>query len=1055
MATAVVAPQPAHVMQPFTRPIRFVANDGQPHAKRRRISAACKTCRKRKTRCSGEKPICETCRQNGHSCLGYSDPTNSTLVSSTHQTQRQQNRPRSESTPTAVATPTDKPLKEPLFSPTPSSPHDRLGRPSVQQPLPSEHELRGTESRAKSQKRKSTDYHDAAGRGFEYDMDNGKADGSGGELTDEGPSPDLRYPSPPSQRLAHRMPYFRYFGPTAIVPGYKQMVVEVHDRNNVPRHSSLSMSANSSVTSPASTFGTLGNPNSTPTVSSGTNSVPMEDIPFYDPSDPAPNNPLIAHLVETFFSHLGCNFPFLRREVFTKDVEEKRVEGILVDAVCAVAARFSNNLLLQSLVRNGERVPPSEYGTAFAIRAKSQVVDTFACPNLASVQACILLAYVEFGSNRDSGLWMFLGIAIRMAQDLGLQKLEGTRGDAEGGNGARRSMGRYDDGVAEKHKEYVDDENVREAKARERERTDTFWAVFFLDRVISSGTGRPVTIRDKEIEIDFPPIQEVDPDHGYPPPFPALIRIIQLYGRITDLLNSIKDVHTVTPDTLRSLSGMEADLTKIYQRLSPKLHFGVANFQHYASTNQGAVFLLLHFWFHTLIVLLHRPTLLIAFEGSIQQLFSNSRELSMSSAKTIADILAFAELLDSKAVNGNPFTSQPIYIAACAFLQESAAHSSSNPTSRSSSPPPSGSLPGMISSFGSKVIEDGTLIQKLSTKHALLAQAAHQNYQRCYKALKAMETYWEGVKYILTVMDQKAKGIVDPLLYTVEEMESVEVHKWGAGVWNRFRGGLAPGVDRANRAVHENLIKLEGGLPQSGLMPPGGQLGLGANRTPERVPSPLMSGILGNPGQAIGWSLTGTTNSPNSSLAFMFPASGEGGVYTIQHQQYNGNASSPHANHQSEIQQAQDPRSGLMTSGMHPPLPHGFVGATSASTASLAASPQSKYSVGASSPAASDAEMLLGLSVEQQRQQQKSAGVHHSPMDGLIIGGEIYNNDEAGSSMGAYNAYNIMIESEDINMNSMGANQLFPLLEFVPYDPYQYGPEAGDGLVNDHHHQHR
>ena len=739
-------------------------------------------------------------------------------------------------------------------------------------------------------------------------------------------------PSPPSQRLAHRMPYFRYFGPTAIVPGYKQMVVEVHDRNNIPRHSSLSISANSSVTSPASTFGSLGNPNSTPTVSSGTNSVPMEDIPFYDPGDPAPNSPLIAHLVETFFSHLGCNFPFLRREVFTKDVEEKRVEGILVDAVCAVAARFSNNSLLQSLVRNGEKVPSSEYGTAFAIRAKSQVVDTFACPNLASVQACILLAYVEFGSNRDSGLWMFLGIAIRMAQDLGLQKLEGTRGDAEAGIEVRRvrgggsrsaeqspragtsagndhrvkieSVGRYDDRAPENHENYVDDENVRETKARERERTDTFWAVFFLDRVISSGTGRPVTIRDKEIEVDFPPIEEVDLEHGYPPPFPALIRIIQLYGRITDLLNSIKDVHTVTPDTLRSLSGLEADLTKIYQRLSPKLHFGVANFQHYASTNQGAVFLLLHFWFHTLIVLLHRPTLLIAFEGSIQQLFPNSRELSMSSAKTIADILAFAELLDSKAVNGNPFTSQPIYIAACAFLQESAAHSSSNPTSRSSSPPPSGSLPsfnaltlgsmasesssstsrpptagrgspvssngttvgpgndsiaggettgtsgrGMISGFGSKIMEEGTLVQKLSAKHTLLAQAAHQNYQKCYKALKAMETYWEGVRYILTVMDQKAKGIVDPLLYTVEEMESVEVHRWGAGVWNRFRGDLAPGVERVNGAVREKAVKLEGGVPQSSLTPPGGQLGPGVNRIPERIPSPLMNGIHGNPSQ--------------------------------------------------------------------------------------------------------------------------------------------------------------------------------------------------------------
>jgi hypothetical protein len=95
---------------------------------------------------------------------------------------------------------------------------------------------------------------------------------------------------------------------------------------------------------------------------------------------------------------------------------------------------------------------------------------------------------------------------------------------------------------------------------------------------------------------------------------------------------------------------LATDLTKIYQRLPPKLHFDVSNFQQYASINQGAVFLLLHFWFHALIVLLHRPTLLIAFEGRIQQLFPNSRELSMSLAKTIADILAFAELVDSKAV---------------------------------------------------------------------------------------------------------------------------------------------------------------------------------------------------------------------------------------------------------------------------------------------------------------------------------------------------------------------------------------------------------------------
>jgi len=115
-------------------------------------------------------------------------------VPSAHQTQRQQSRARSESTPTVATTPTDKLPKEPLFSPTPS-PHDHPRRPSLQQPLPSEqHELRTTESRAMSQKRKSTDCHDAAGRGYEYDMDSsGRADGgNGSELMDEGPSPVFR-----------------------------------------------------------------------------------------------------------------------------------------------------------------------------------------------------------------------------------------------------------------------------------------------------------------------------------------------------------------------------------------------------------------------------------------------------------------------------------------------------------------------------------------------------------------------------------------------------------------------------------------------------------------------------------------------------------------------------------------------------------------------------------------------------------------------------------------------------------------------------------------------
>jgi hypothetical protein len=268
---------------------------------------------------------------------------------------------------------------------------------------------------------------------------------------------------------------------------------------------------------------------------------------------------------------------------------------------------------------------------------------------------------------------------------------------------------------------------------------------------------------------------------------------------VTDLINGIQDVNHVTSDTLKRLAGMESDLTGIYQRLSPKLHFNAANFQAYVKAKEGTNFILLHFWFHTLIVLLHQPTLLNSFGGSIQHLYPNSRELSMSSAKTIADILSFSELVDGKSFIGNPFTSQPIYIAACAFLMESAYYSS--PSSRSGSPPPQPLLTNQSSGFVMPTMDSSSngAERKSTAKHILLASAAKENYQRCYKALKALNAYWEGTGYILTVLDQKAKGSVDPLLYTAQDMENASedapVQPFPPTSWHRAKGPEKAGFD--------------------------------------------------------------------------------------------------------------------------------------------------------------------------------------------------------------------------------------------------------------------
>jgi hypothetical protein len=470
----------------------------------------------------------------------------------------------------------------------------------------------------------------------------------------------------------NRMPYFRYFGPTAIMPGFKQMIVKVKDHR---RGGGATSSSDPGILSPFDH--SSGNAAAGHHVASATPSQMISDIrtplaiPFYDNSRMPPSE-LITHLCSTFFDHLGCNFPFLQKERFMRDLEEKEVDAILVDSVCAMAARFSQHPMLKTSHVNSEghvekaHLLPSEYGQVFAQRAKAAIIDTFPCPSVAAVQAALLLAYDEFGRNRDSGLWMYLGIAIRMAQDLGMQNLNGLRYEGcdgptpksaklEPGHTPMEELRAPSNGASTPISKLPEPSNVQEQRAVERERLDTFWAVFFLDRVISSGTGRPVTLNDRDIEVAFPSLSTCLPGTDWPTPFPALIRVIHLYGQVTDLLNRIKEASQMTPEVMKQLAAVEAQLTHIYQGLSPRLHFSAVNFQHYVKAAQGGTFVLLHFWFHTLIVLLHQPTLLHTFEGKIQQLVSNSRELSMSSAKTIADILTFAELTDAKAALGNPF----------------------------------------------------------------------------------------------------------------------------------------------------------------------------------------------------------------------------------------------------------------------------------------------------------------------------------------------------------------------------------------------------------------
>jgi len=123
--------------------------------------------------------VCATCVNNKHECAGYGEDSNAT--NDAKEKERKKPAPReSNASPRKVEQPID----------------PQLTRPSLQQTMSSV-----------SQRSDSTSSH----------ILKREDDGSNGVL---------------SLSTRNRMPYFRYFGPTAIMPGFKQMVVKVRGKQH-------------------------------------------------------------------------------------------------------------------------------------------------------------------------------------------------------------------------------------------------------------------------------------------------------------------------------------------------------------------------------------------------------------------------------------------------------------------------------------------------------------------------------------------------------------------------------------------------------------------------------------------------------------------------------------------------------------------------------------------------------------------------------------------------------------------------------------------------------
>ncbi|KAG0051808.1 hypothetical protein BGZ83_003284 [Gryganskiella cystojenkinii] len=144
---------------------------------------------------------------------------------------------------------------------------------------------------------------------------------------------------------------------------------------------------------------------------------PLDTIPLSPPlrqyaiQEDAPRKEISDHLVRIFFEHCYQDFDFLDPKSFLEDYARGVVDPILLNAICAVAARFSDH---PQVVKS----PQYLSGEPFAKSVRDKIMDLIDEATLPHFHALLLLSFFEYTTSRGGRGWRLEGLACRMSLEL-------------------------------------------------------------------------------------------------------------------------------------------------------------------------------------------------------------------------------------------------------------------------------------------------------------------------------------------------------------------------------------------------------------------------------------------------------------------------------------------------------------------------------------------------------------------------------------------------------------------------------------------------------------
>ncbi|KAI9183967.1 hypothetical protein H9P43_003020 [Blastocladiella emersonii ATCC 22665] len=313
-----------------------------------------------------------------------------------------------------------------------------------------------------------------------------------------------------------------------------------------------------------------------------------------------PPREIIDLLLDFFFEYLHPFMPVVEKQMIYNSLSQPNPPLMLLNSIFAVSSRVYEGLSQDKSDKPGA-------SDIFLNRAR-QIARNILLepPCLEYIQALLLLSFHELGFLRGS-TWLVSGVAIRMAQDIGLNR----RMDNLTGALSITPMQRH---LTKK----------------------TFTAIYVMDRFVSAVLGRPLAIHDEDCDVSWPSVEDErelsGPDGAHLiGDYNELAKLCVILGKV---LRNINSVRNHTPGRLAfSLPEIHTALSQWLNQLPPTLRYSFS--PRTPTPSRFSAFL--NCAYYTTIILLYRPFISSA-KARTSPLFPQYLHICSTAAQAIVHI---------------------------------------------------------------------------------------------------------------------------------------------------------------------------------------------------------------------------------------------------------------------------------------------------------------------------------------------------------------------------------------------------------------------------------